>query len=265
MKPNMDVTAMRQHRLKAIPTTAVSVNIRVIATHLANNSSKRNYISSVSGPVLEASLGILTRRGNWPGTTGITKRKTLMGKPQLPSQACKRSQTPTLVAMETVGPPIHSHPYLLTMVLGMWMQVKFGSSNPRATTTASRRNCFRGNQVDEVALSIWSTQTYKRYVRSKMTDGPGGRVDRLFVPPNMADAISNAVFNGRHGDAAGMLRELWHPFGLEGMPRLLVVLAKHRSDASHWVVHRSVSRLARSDTTTNHDVMCPASHFRMAP
>lgn len=96
----------------------------------------------------------------------------------------------------------------------------------------------RGNQVDEVALSIWSTQTYKRYVRSKMTDGPGGRVDRLFVPPNMADAISNAVFNGRHGDASGMLRELWHPFGLEGMPRLLIVLAKHRSDSNHWVVHR---------------------------
>ncbi|KAI0268638.1 hypothetical protein BC834DRAFT_646734 [Gloeopeniophorella convolvens] len=96
----------------------------------------------------------------------------------------------------------------------------------------------RGNQVDEVALSIWSTQTYKRYVRSKMTDGPGGRVDRLFVPPNMADAISNAVFNGRHGDASGMLRELWHPFGLDGMPRLLIVLAKHRSDANHWVVHR---------------------------
>jgi len=106
----------------------------------------------------------------------------------------------------------------------------------------------RGNQVDEVALSIWSTQTYKRYVRSKMTDGPGGRVDRLFVPPNMADAISNAVFNGRHGDASGMLRELWHPFGLEGMPRLLVVLAKHRSDAHHWVVHRSVSFLLRSNT-----------------
>ena len=106
----------------------------------------------------------------------------------------------------------------------------------------------RGNQVDEVALSIWSTQTYKRYVRSKMTDGPGGRVDRLFVPPNMADAISNAVFNGRHGDASGMLRELWHPFGLEGMPRLLIVLAKHRSDANHWVVHRSVSFLVRSNT-----------------
>jgi hypothetical protein len=96
----------------------------------------------------------------------------------------------------------------------------------------------RGHQVDEVALSIWSTQTYKRYVRARLTDSPQGVVDRLFVPPNIADAISNAVFNGRHGDACGMLRDLWSPFGLPGMPRLLVVLAKHRSDANHWVVHR---------------------------
>jgi hypothetical protein len=29
-----------------------------------------------------------------------------------------------------------------------------------------------------------------------MSDGPGGRVGRLFVPPNMADVISHAVFNG---------------------------------------------------------------------
>ncbi|KAK7045587.1 hypothetical protein VNI00_007419 [Paramarasmius palmivorus] len=96
----------------------------------------------------------------------------------------------------------------------------------------------RGHQVNEVAMSIWSTQTYKRYVRSRMTDTPSGVVDRLFVPPNMADAISNAVFNGRHGDACGMLRDLWGPFGLQGMPRLLVVLAKHRNDENHWVVHR---------------------------
>ena len=101
----------------------------------------------------------------------------------------------------------------------------------------------RGMQVDEVALSIWSTQTYKRYVRAKMTDSPPGHVDRLFVPPNMADAISTAVYNGRHGDACGMLRDLWAPFGLEGIPRLLIVLAKHRTDENHWVVHRYVSFL----------------------
>ena len=95
-----------------------------------------------------------------------------------------------------------------------------------------------GQQVDEVALSIWSTQAYKRYVRARLTESPQGVVDRLFVPPNMADAISNAVFNGRHGDACGMLKDLWGPFGLDGMPRLIVVLAKHRSDPNHWVVHR---------------------------
>jgi len=99
----------------------------------------------------------------------------------------------------------------------------------------------RGQQVDEVALTIWSTQTYKRYVRARLTDSPHGVVDRLFVPPNVADTISNAVFNGRHGDACGMLRDLWAPFGLEGMPRLLVVLAKHRSDPNHWVVHRCIN------------------------
>lgn len=96
----------------------------------------------------------------------------------------------------------------------------------------------RGNQVDEVALSIWATQTYKRYVRARLTEGPSGVVDRLFVPPNVADVINNAVFNGRHGEACGMLKDLWTPFGLEGMPRLIIVLAKHRSDPSHWVVHR---------------------------
>ncbi|KIJ67732.1 hypothetical protein HYDPIDRAFT_25206 [Hydnomerulius pinastri MD-312] len=50
--------------------------------------------------------------------------------------------------------------------------------------------------------------------------------------------INTAVFNGRHGDACGMLKGFWAPFGFEGAPRLIIVLAKHRSDANHWVVHR---------------------------
>lgn len=112
---------------------------------------------------------------------------------------------------------------------------------PMAELDNALNSTTRGMQIDEVALSIWSTQTYKRYVRAKMTDNPPGRVDRLFVPPNMADAISTAVYNGRHGDACGMLRDLWAPFGLEGIPRLLIVLAKHRNDENHWVVHRCVS------------------------
>jgi hypothetical protein len=109
---------------------------------------------------------------------------------------------------------------------------------PMSELDGAMNSTTRGKQVDEVALSIWTTQTYKRYVRAKMTDSPQGVVDRLFVPPNMADAISSAVFHGRHGDACGMLRDLWSPFGLEGMPRLLIVLAKHRNEPDHWLVHR---------------------------
>lgn len=109
---------------------------------------------------------------------------------------------------------------------------------PLSEIDTALSSTHRGHQVNEIALSIWSTQSYKRYVRSKITDIPGGRPDRLFVPPNLADAISTAVFNGLHSDASGMLRDLWTPFGLEGSPSLIIVLAKHRSDVNHWVVHR---------------------------
>jgi len=35
-----------------------------------------------------------------------------------------------------------------------------------------------------------------------------------------------------------MLRDLWTPFGFDGMPRLILVLVRHRRDPNHWVVHR---------------------------
>ena len=96
----------------------------------------------------------------------------------------------------------------------------------------------RGHQVDEISLSIWATQNYKRCVRSRMTDSPQGRVNRLFVPPNVAGAINTAVVMGEHGDACTMLRDLWVSLGLDGIPRSLIVLARHRADENHWVVHR---------------------------
>lgn len=105
---------------------------------------------------------------------------------------------------------------------------------------AALESTTKGRQVDEISVTIWATQTYKRYVRHRMTDPQQGRMDRLFVPPNVADAISMAVFNGRHGDACTMLKDLWAPFGLDGVPRLLIVLAKHRADSNHWVAHRCV-------------------------
>lgn len=106
----------------------------------------------------------------------------------------------------------------------------------------------RGRQVDECALTIWTMQCYKRYVRVRMTDHPPQKVDRLFVPPNVADAINSAVYNGRHADATLLLKNLWTPYGLDESPRLILVLARHRRDNNHWVVHRYVtlSRLGGS-------------------
>ena len=119
---------------------------------------------------------------------------------------------------------------------------------PMSELDAAVRSTIRGHQVNEISLSIWATQSYKRYVRSLMTDSesPPGRMDRLFVPPNIADAISTAVFNGRHRDGCMMLRNLWGTFGLDGIPRLLIVLAKHREDENHWVAHRCACRSCTS-------------------
>ncbi|KAF9050165.1 hypothetical protein BJ165DRAFT_1525439 [Panaeolus papilionaceus] len=109
---------------------------------------------------------------------------------------------------------------------------------PMSELETALNSTTRGQQVNEVALSIWTAQTYKRYVRARLTDSPQGVVDRLFVPPNIADSINVAVYNGRHAEASQMLRDLWAPFGFEETPRLLVVLAKHQTDPNHWVVHR---------------------------
>lgn len=187
------------------------------------------------GAFTESGLPEIPDGGNY-----TERRATSPPLPPLPQEANRRDLVPSQNSQlwnpghevnETSPPPWQRiHQRLLNWAI-IW---------PMSEIDAAHQSTTRGQQVDEVALSIWSTQTYKRYVRSRMTDVPGGKVDRLFVPPNMADAISTAVFNGRHGDACGMLRELWAPFGFDGAPRLIVVLAKHRSDANHWVVHRQV-------------------------
>jgi hypothetical protein len=92
---------------------------------------------------------------------------------------------------------------------------------------------MRRRQIDEIALSIRSAQTYQRYVHAKMTNCVQGRVDLLLMPLSMADAASNVVYNKRHRDVCAELRDLWAPFGLEDMPRLSIVLAKHWLDEAH--------------------------------
>jgi len=114
------------------------------------------------------------------------------------------------------------------------------------------QSCQRGEQVDEVALSIWTTQVYKRYVRAQLTQYPPRPIDKMFVPPNLTDAINNAVYNGRHADAAGMLRDLWYPFGFSGSPRIILALGRHRREDNHWVAHRCAHLCMTWNITNGH-------------
>lgn len=175
-----------------------------------------------------------------PDNTVHTYTEQRQGSPSLPPIPQSESGGEMVHMPE---PPMWSHGGYNEQQPPPWQRIHQRLLNwaiiwPMSELEQALNSTTRGHQVDEIALSIWSTQSYKRYVRSKMTDSPQGRVDRLFVPPNVADAISTAVFNGRHGDACMMLRDLWAPFGLDGIPRLLIVLAKHRTDENHWVVHR---------------------------
>ena len=152
------------------------------------------------------------------------------GVPEIPDTTARQySPSPPPVSQWT--PPWQLIRQQLLTWVGIW---------PMSKLDAALESTVTSHQVDEISLSIWAMQSYKRYVRSQIKDSPREMVDRLFVPPNVADAISTAVFNGRHRDACMMLRDLWAPFGLDDFPRLLIVLTKHRVDGNHWVVHRCV-------------------------
>ncbi|KAF5346969.1 hypothetical protein D9758_010124 [Tetrapyrgos nigripes] len=116
-----------------------------------------------------------------------------------------------------------------------------------------------GRSVSDIALRIWTSQTYKRYIHSRMTGSPGGVVDCLFVDPRMARMINTSISEGEYRDAGRMLRELWDTSGLEGAPRLLAVLAKHFSDQRYWVVHKFS---LPDGTLTTYDFLPKSRAFR---
>ena len=96
--------------------------------------------------------------------------------------------------------------------------------------------------VSSFALTIWTTVTYKRWLRNKICADPSSPVDKLFVPPSFGDLLNKACFHRNYKDAAEILIGLWAPFGLGGTsgsaPRVIVALARHRNDDDAWACHR---------------------------
>ena len=63
----------------------------------------------------------------------------------------------------------------------------------------------------------------------QLTPYPSRLIDKMSVPPNLINTVNNAVYNGRHVDAVGMLRDLGYPFGFRGMRRITLALRCHRT------------------------------------
>lgn len=76
------------------------------------------------------------------------------------------------------------------------------------------------------------------YIRYSLSLTPVLHCDKLFVPPNMTDAINKAVHSKNFSAAQEVLEELWYPFGFTEPPRVIIALGRHRTNVEHWTAHR---------------------------
>lgn len=104
---------------------------------------------------------------------------------------------------------------------------------PNATLRNSLETYNKTGELDEVALSIWTLQSHKRFLRG-LDPIYASNPKRLFIPPNTAQAIESALMNGYRNTACNMLHKLWQRLNPSGSPEHLVVLMNKNG---HWVVH----------------------------
>lgn len=149
---------------------------------------------------------------------------------------------------------------LVTQRLYSWALVWEDESFVRALEKISL-----GQQVEEFPLTIFTMMTFKRLLRHNLTSIPVKACDKLYVPPNMAQAINNAVHSKHFTLAQQILEELWYPFGFDQPPRVIVALTKHRQDLDHWTAHRydlTTGRLTTYSVHSHEDEDAPLADGR---
>src|SRR5262249_34388472 len=104
---------------------------------------------------------------------------------------------------------------------------------PSASLRESLEKYHKSGELDEVALSIWTLQCHKRFLR-ELDPIFSSNPKRLFIPPNTAQAIENALLNGYRGAACGMLNGLWSKLNPNGPPEHVVILINKKG---HWVLY----------------------------
>jgi hypothetical protein len=95
--------------------------------------------------------------------------------------------------------------------------------------------------LNELTLTIWTLQTYKRFLRKEHSDGETPSLTtqtprRLFIPPNAATVIENALWSGYQGYACRMICEFWEMIGgnRELCPDQTVLITEKDR---HWTVY----------------------------
>ncbi|WWC91089.1 uncharacterized protein L201_006030 [Kwoniella dendrophila CBS 6074] len=138
---------------------------------------------------------------------------------------------------------------MLTQRLYSWALIAEEKSFVRALEEVSL-----GRQVEEFPLSIFLMMTYKRLIRRNLSENPPIPCDKLFVPPNIANAINIAVHARRYHDAKEILLELWNSLGSNEPPRVIIALAPLGNDPDQWASHRY-------DLVTRHLTSYRVSHL----
>lgn len=59
--------------------------------------------------------------------------------------------------------------------------------------------------VGPLALTIFSTVTFKRYLRNKLSSAPTDVIDKMIVQPNLADLLNKAIYHKDYKEAKDLL------------------------------------------------------------
>ncbi|KAH8091804.1 kinase-like domain-containing protein [Cristinia sonorae] len=106
------------------------------------------------------------------------------------------------------------------------------------------------NMVNEVGLTLWMLQMFKRYIKGREEDGKSQLtlVNSHMVFPVHVAMIDGAIRDGLYQNGVDALREFWAVIGQNRRPDVLLAMGKHWADSSYWVVHKFILTNGKATT-----------------
>ena len=101
------------------------------------------------------------------------------------------------------------------------------------------------NAVNDVALSMWMLQMFKRYVKGREEEGKPNftLVNCHMIFPIHVAMVNGAIQDGTREGAITALKEFWELIGQRRRPDVVLAMGRYWLDESRWVVHKCVAVL----------------------